>query len=220
MDINEIASNVRVFNHFFQLILVFLISIIVFIRIGKQKKETGQINYIRVYILAVFLSFLWICFWEFMFWEANIDGFISEELYGSSSFTFSLYNIGLALIGTFSLSMVLYANQMEAFYFMPFFIFGGMVIFFMVTGLAPWLMFYVYFSSFVGLVFLYQTAFRFKDDGSLGLAIFFTIAFSTLFVKYIPNIADIGPFFVIVYCTFGVYFTLGYFHPFNTEEVN
>lgn len=214
-----LVAGIITFKNYFQLMVIPIITIILAIRLIKQKKETGKLNYIRFYIFLAFITFSWLVVWQFIYEEANINNFLTDELYGRYTTTFSIYNLGLVFMGTLALSLVLYANQIESLYYMPFFILGGMVILYLFTGYADWLMIYVYISCSVGLVFLYLTAFKLRDNGSLGLSIFFSLAFVTVFAQYIP-IENFGPYVAISYCVFGLIFALGYFHPFNTKEVD
>ena len=119
-------------------------------------------------------------------------------------------------MGTFALSMVFYANQWESFYYMPFFFFGALTVLYIFTGFYIFLMPYIYITSIIGLTFIYITSFRLKDNGALGIGIFFTLAFMTLFTGDIPPTGNI---LTLIYCVFGLFFAFGYFRPFKQKEV-
>ena len=196
-------------ENYLQLIVIPLISIILAIKLLNERKETGETNYIRLYILLVFLSFTYLVTIEFIHQELNL---LSVEAYGSESNSFSFYNFALAIIGTFALSMVFYANQWESLYYLPFFFFGALIILFIFTGFYAFLMFYIYLTCVISLAFMYYTSFRLKDNGALGIGIFFTIAFMTLFTADVPPLGNI---LTLIFCGFGLIFALGYFHPFK-----
>jgi len=193
-------------ENYMQIIVIPLIAIIIAIRLKREKKQTEQLNIIRLIILLVFVSFTYLISVEFIYQETAIGNYISEEIYGSNSLTFSLYNLGL----------VLYANQIESMYLFPYFAFGGMILFFLFTGFGEWIMWYIYISSIIGLSFLYLTSFRIKDNGSLGIAIFFTMAFATLFMSELDYAGNITS---LIYCCFGIIFALGLFKPFKEIEI-
>jgi hypothetical protein len=111
------------------------------------------------------------------------------------------------------LSLVFYANRWEVFYFFSLFFFGGMVIFYYLTGFSAWIEWYIQITAIFSLGFMYLTSFRIKDNGTLGLAIFFTLAFSTL----VLDISMVNQIIIIVYNVLILIISLGFFKPFKEE---
>jgi hypothetical protein len=64
-----------------------------------------------------------------------------------------------------------------------------------------------------GLLFFYITGFRLKDNGSLGLGIFFTIAFASVIAG--ENV--VGDILTFLIAIMGMIIALGYFQPYKQE---
>ena len=116
---------------------------------------------------------------------------------------------------TLAISMVSYTNRWESLYYMPFFIFLGMFIVFLLTEIAIFLLPYVFTGGVIAVVFLFGTGFKLRDNSSLGLAIFATLVFPTL----IAEKTIVGQMLSLAYPIFGLIFALGYFKLFKTEVV-
>ena len=75
---------------------------------------------------------------------------------------------------------------------------------------------YLYLAMIIGMSFLVITGLRLKDNGALGISIFFIIAIPILFLgEHI-----VSQIFGIAHAIFGIYFSLGYFRPFKEEVEN
>jgi hypothetical protein len=96
--------------------------------------------------------------------------------------TFGLYNTLVAMMITIGLTLIFYINRVEFLYYAPIFFFTGMYIFYLFTGFDSWLEDYTTYGGVASIIFLFFTAFRVKDNGALGIAIFFALAFSTKFI--------------------------------------
>ena len=62
----------------------------------------------------------------------------------------------------------------------------------------------------MAIIFLFYTGFKYKENGSLGLAIFFLLAVMVLLID-----GAAATFFNSGYIIFGVIFSLGVFKPFK-----
>ncbi|MFX1317026.1 MAG: hypothetical protein ACFE9T_14280, partial [Promethearchaeota archaeon] len=111
------------------------------------------------------------------------------------------------------LTLICYINRWEALYYTAIFFYSGMTIFFLLTDYDEGLAYYTNIAGAIDILFLYFTGIRVKDNGALGLAIFFSLAFSTLFLEdpLISRIINLG------YIAFIVYFSLGFFKPLKQE---
>ena len=110
--------------------------------------------------------------------------------------------------------LIFYLNKWEVLYFAQLYFFGGMCVFYLFTGFYEWLDMYIKLVGIINIVFLYFTAFRVKDNGALGVAVFFSLAFSVIIIEEMPFVIRIIMF---SYIGFIIFFSLGYFKPFNQE---
>jgi hypothetical protein len=127
----------------------------------------------------------------------------------------NLYTFIIGFIATLGISLIAVANRWEVLYLTSLFFFGGMVILYLLTGYDAMIMPYIYISGILSVGFLYMTGFRVKDNGALGLAVFFTLAFVTVIIEE----GLITRLVVIVYDIFIIIFSLGFFKPFKEELV-
>lgn len=210
-------------GRYYAVSMQFLITVILTLRLLKEKKETGNINYVRFIILCVFASVFWMNIWEVLGFEVP---FVPLEVSGFNASDFSPYNFGLGLAVSLGLVLAAYINQFKKFYFTSLFIFFGLFILYIYTGLTTGnptsiiLMPYVYITGSIVLVFQLYTGFNLKDNGALGIGIYFLLAFITIFI---PNEGIIGIFdalLSLIYLTFGLIFAMGYFKPFKEHGDN
>lgn len=201
------------FVNIFAVIIVILMSLIIGRRIVKEKKETGYYNVIRVLIFAAFISLSWSLTWEYIAESTSFGSIFPESLIISTD-NFSFYSGGVGLIVSCGLALVAYANQWESLYYFSGFFYGGMFLFFLLTGFGALVYPYIYISAIISDIFLILTGFRLKDNGSLGIAIFLLLALITMALEGLL----IGLIFNLIYPIFGLFFSLGYFTPFKEQK--
>ncbi|MFX0029387.1 MAG: hypothetical protein ACFE8B_09270 [Candidatus Hermodarchaeota archaeon] len=206
-----IVENLRVLGYFLSATLIPLATLILGRRIIKEKRTAGQYNNVRLIIFGIFLSFAMMSVFEYLV-ELSL---FPEEIFGYSITYINLYSILIGIMVSLGLSLVFYINRWEAFYFFSLFIFGGMVIFHYLTGFSGWLELYIQISAVFCLSFIYFTSFRVKDNGALGLAVFFTLAFSTLVIE----VSIVNQIIIFAYNIFILFFSLGLFRPFKEEVI-
>ena len=210
-------NTISYIGSFLSILLIPIATIIVGLRVLKEKKETGKLNVIRTLIFGIFFNFSLIVILEFITKDTPLGTAKLLEIVTNESNHFTINNFLTGLVVTLGIAMVCYANGLEAFYYSSTFLYGGMFIFYLLTGFDGWLMAYIYVAGAISIVFLYLTGIKFKDNGSLGLAIFFTFVFVTKAIGFNENL--IGVFFVMVYLVFILYFSLGHFKPYKDEVV-
>jgi len=174
----------------------------------KDKKTTGQYNMVRLLIFITFLDFSILALTEFIVKDVLLRAPAVSDPYNA---TFGLYNILVAVMITLGLTLIFYINRVEFLYYTPIFFFTGMYIFYLLTGFDSWLEDYTTLGGVASIVFLFFTAIRVKDNGALGIAIFFTLAFSTQFT----DDALVSRIVIISYVVFIIFFSLGLFKPFK-----
>ncbi|MFX1497929.1 MAG: hypothetical protein ACFFBH_10405 [Promethearchaeota archaeon] len=201
----------RLTGYVLSAILIPLAAIIIGRKVLKEKKVTGKYNIVRTITFGVFSCFALMSVLEILV-EFSIFPFLNV-IFGGGIETINLYSILIGTMVSLGLSLVFFANKLEAMYFFPFFVFGGMVIFYFLTGFDAMVEIYIQIAAIVSLVFIFFTAFRVKDNGALGLAILFTLAFSTLII----SVSFVTQIIILSYDVFTVILSLGYFKVFKQE---
>jgi len=210
VDIIELMAN------YLGIIIIPIMTIILGRKVFLERKQINKFNMIRLIIFCIFLTLSWMIIWEFLYETTPLGDVLYADLVISIE-TFSFYSFGIGFIITLAISMVSYANKWESLYFISFFIYAGMFIVFLLTEIAIFLIPYVFAGGVIAVVFLFATAFRLKDNSSLGLAIFATLLFPTLFS--FAEETPVGQVFSLVYPIFGILFALGYFKLFKEKAV-
>ena len=208
VDIIELMAN------YLGIIIIPIMTIILGRKVILERREIEKLNMIRFIIFCIFLTLSWMLIWEFLYESTPLGDVLNVELIISIN-TFSFYSFGLGLMITLAISMVSYTNRWESLYYISFFIFAGMFIVFLSTEISIFLLPYVFAGGVIAVVFLFATGFKFKDNSSLGLAIFATLIFPTL----IAEKTIVGQMLSLIYPIFGLIFALGYFKLFKAKVV-
>ncbi len=208
-----LLSNLGFIANVSSAIFIPLATLVLGRKLLKDKKTTGQYNMVRLLIFITFLDFSILALTEFIIKDVLLRAPALIDPYNA---TFGLYNILVAMMITLGLTLIFYINKLEFLYYTPIFFFTGMYIFYLFTGFDSWLEDYTTLGGAASIIFLFFTAFRVKDNGALGIAIFFTLAFSTQFI----DDALISRIVIISYVVFIIFFSLGLFKPFKQGVVS
>ena len=208
-----LISNLGLIANFGSAVFIPLATLVLGIKLLKDKKATGRYNMVRLLIVLTFLDFSILALTEVIVKNVLLDAPAVSVPYNA---TFGLYNFLVAVMITLGLTLIFYINRVEFLYYTPIFFFTGMYIFYLFTGFDSWLEDYTTLGGAASIIFLFFTAIRFKDNGALGIAIFFTLAFSTQFSTD-PLVSRIV---IISYIVFIVIFSLGLFKPFKQGVVS
>ena len=208
-----LISNLSLIANFSSAIFIPLATLILGRKLLKDKKATGQYNMVRLLIFITFLDFSILALTEFIIKDVLLRAPALSVPYNA---TFGLYNLLVAMMITLGLTLIFYINRLEFLYYTPIFFFTGMYIFYLFTGFDSWLEDYTTIGGVASIVFLFFTAFRVKDNGALGIAVFFTLAFSTQFIDDVL----ISRIVIISYVVFIIFFSLGLFKPFKQGVVS
>jgi hypothetical protein len=211
MDITKVDYVITQLGFYFNAILIPLATVLIGRKVLKEKKSTGKWNPIRIIIFGVFICFSAIGIIEFLTSVLPFELTLLNEFYGGGLESFDFYGFLIGMMVTLGMTLIFYANRWESLYYSVLFFYGGMVILFLLTGFDIWLETYIMILGAISIGFLYLTAFRVKDNGALGLAIFFTIAFGTIILEnhWVTQIS------ILIYSIFILIFSLGYFKPFK-----
>ena len=203
-----LINNLGFIANFGSAIFIPLATLVLGRKLLKDKKATGRYNMVRVLIFLTFLDFSILALTEYIIKDVLLRPPALIDPYNA---TFGLYNILVAMMITLGLTLIFYINRVEFLYYTPIFFFTGMYIFYLLTGFDSWLEDYTTIGGAASIIFLFFTAIRFKDNGALGIAIFFTLAFSTQFTTD----ALVSRIVIISYVVFIIFFSLGLFKPFK-----
>jgi len=214
--LGQAADMIELVANYLGIIIIPIMTIILGRKVFLERRQIKKLNMIRFIIFCIFLTLSWMGIWEFLYETTPLGYVLNADLVISIE-TFSFYSFGIGFIITLAISMVSYANKWESLYFISFFIYAGMFIVFLLTEIAIFLIPYVFAGGVISIVFLFATAFRLKDNSSLGLAIFATLIFPTLFS--FAEETPVGQIFSLAYPIFGIIFALGYFKLFKKKVV-
>ena len=209
VDLVEVVAN------YLGITIIPIMTIILGRKVILERRKINKFNMIRFIIFCIFLTLSWLLMWEFLYESTPLGGVLNYELV-KAIYTFSLYSFGIGLMITLALVMMTYINRWESLYYVPFFIFAGMFIVFLLTEIAIFLIPYIFAGGVIAVVFLFATGLRLKDNSSFGLAIFSTLIFPTLMVA---EKTIVGQILSLAYPIFGIIFALGYFKLFKADVV-
>jgi len=220
IDIQLLDNIITQLGYYFDAFVIPLATAIVGYKLVKEKRQSGKFNPIRTIIFLIFLSFSALGIIEFLVSVLPIKLPLLDEWFGGGIDNFDIYGFIIGTMVSLGVTMVFYAYRWESLYYFMGFIYGGMFIFYLVTGYDAWLETYITLGGILGIVFLYFTAFRVKDNGALGLAIFFTIAFATLAINFGSDVVNhwVTQISILVYSIFILIFSLGLFKPFKEVQ--
>jgi hypothetical protein len=197
-----------------EVVTITLMAVVTARKAVQDKQQRGVMNWIRMIVFGVFACFAIQSWLGFM--NATLNLGLPEFFQTMRDSYLTLGGIAIGGIVTLGIILVTYSNRWESLYFAPAFAYAGLLILIVSTGLTGLHQPYIEYGALIGLGFMYLTAFRIKDNSALGIAIFFTLAFSTIVLEIplIPALINLG------YLVFGLIFTLGYFRVFKpTPEV-
>lgn len=209
--VDIILENIRFSGYILSATLIPLATAILGRKLFKEKSVTGAFNPIKLITFTIFACFSIMSVLELivqMNWLPFING-----IFGYNVETLNLYSILIGIMVSLGLTLIFYANRWEVLYYSALMFFGGMVLFYYYTGFDAWIQSYIIIAGACSLLFMYLTSFRIKDNGAFGLAIFYTLVFSTLLLS-MPYVTQI---IILVYNGFILIFSLGFFKPFKQE---
>ncbi|TXT53690.1 MAG: membrane protein of unknown function [Promethearchaeota archaeon] len=215
MTENIITISLELIGNILGLIVFPLIIIISARKIWNEKKESGAINIVRFILMCVFITFYILVILELLYENTPARPILEENsIWATSISDFSLRTLLIGILVSFAIGLVTYANQWETLFYSPIFFYGGMILLHFSTGFTFLFPIYIYISAVIGLVFLYYTGIRLRDNGSLGLGILFTLQFTTIILTniLINEIINITSF------VFALILGLGYFNPFTDGD--
>ena len=206
-----LLTNLQFSGYFLSAIIIPLATIILGRKLFKEKAIKGSFNHVKLITFSIFACFSIMSVLELI---VEMSWFpLLSEIFGFNIDSVNIYSILIGTMVSLGLTLVFYANRWEMLYYTALMFFGGMVIFYYFTGFDAWLESYIHLAGTCSLVFMYITSFRIKDNGALGLAIFYTLVFSVL-IWGMPYFTQI---IILTYNAFLLVFSFGLFRPFKQE---
>lgn len=192
-------------------ILIMIITLI--IKLKDYHEKTKRWDIIRILMIIWFLGILYFNTWEFLYYNTPLQAVIPISWMDIDYSTIVVQSFSVPVVIICGLYIVGHANNWLFLKVVP-------VIYFIIVILLIYLIdFTVLYlpSMLIGylavLAFLLYTGFKLKDNGALGLAIFFIlttfVGVATSYLKFILGIIAYG---------YGVYFALGYFNPYKIKS--
>ncbi|MFW9970678.1 MAG: hypothetical protein ACFFDF_10795 [Candidatus Odinarchaeota archaeon] len=194
------------------IVAVLIMVITLIIKLKDYHDKTNKWDIIRILMIIWFLGILYFNTWEFLYYNTPLQTVIPTSWIDIDYSTIVIQSYSVPVVIICGLYIVGHANNWLFLKIIP-------VIYFIIVILLIYLINFTILylpSMLIGylavLVFLLYTGFKLKDNGALGLAIFFIlttfVGISESYVKFILGI--------IAYA-YGVYFALGYFKPFKIK---
>jgi hypothetical protein len=220
IDIILLDNIITTLGYYLDAFVIPLATAIGGFKLVQEKRQAGKFNPIRMIIFLIFLSFSALGIIEFLVSVPPLELTLLDEWFGGGIDNFDIYGFIIGTMVSLGVTMVFYAYRWESLYYFMGFIYGGMFIFYLLTGYDAWLETYITLGGLLGIIFLYFTAFRVKDNGALGLAIFFTIAFATLSIDFGVDVVNhwVTQISILIYSVFILIFSLGLFKPFKEVQ--
>ena len=208
----NLEEGLSFFTNLLGVVAIVIMIITMVIKLNNYHKKTNAWDIIRILMIIWFLGILYFNTWEFLYYNTPLGNVIPISFMDIDYSTIVVQSFSVPVVIVCGLYIVGHANNWILLKIIP-------AIYFVVVILLIYLINFtvLYFPSMlIGylavLVFLLYTGFKLKDNGALGLAIFFILTtFVGVSESYIKAILGI-----IAYC-YGVYFALGYFKPFKAE---
>jgi hypothetical protein len=210
----DLEAGLSFFTNLLGVVAIVIMVITLVIKLTDYHKKTNTWDIIRILMIIWFLGILYFNTWEFLYYNTPLGNVIPISFMDIDYSTIVVQSFSVPVVIVCGLYIVGHANDWTLLKIIPaiYFVIVILLIFlidFTILYLPSMLLGYL-----AVLVFLLYTGFKLKDNGALGLAIFFILTtFVGVSESYIKAILGI-----IAYC-YGVYFALGYFKPFKAEAV-
>lgn len=192
--------------------IVIMISIMVF-KLKNYKQETDNWDVIRILMIIWFLGILYFNTWEFLYYSTPLNDVIPSSWIAFSYDDIVIQSYSIPVVIVCGLYIVGYANNWKVFKIVPVIYYAILIALVLILNFTLLYIPSMLISYLLVIVFLIYTAIKLKDNGALGLTIFFLltmfVGMTESYLKFILGIISYG---------FGIYFSLGYFHPLKKKE--
>jgi hypothetical protein len=210
----DLEAGLSFFTNLLGVVAIVIMIITMVIKLTNYHKKTNSWDIIRILMIIWFLGILYFNTWEFLYYNTPLGNVIPIEFMDIDYSTIVVQSFSVPVVIVCGLYIVGHANNWIYLKIVPAVYF---IVVILLIYLANFTLLYLP-SMLIGylavLVFLLYTGFKLKDNGALGLAIFFILTtFVGVSEAYIKAILGI-----IAYC-YGVYFALGFFKPFKAEAL-
>lgn len=210
---SELEIILSFINNFLGVVAIFIMIIIMILKLRTFHRKTDNWDLIRVLMIIWFIGILYFNTWEFLFYSTPLQSVIPSSWISSDYTRLVVQSYSIPVVMVCGLYIVGHANKWMILKILPILYYGFIVILSLIIDPNPLFLPSMLLGYLVVLGFLLYTAFKLKDNGALGLAVFFLlttiVGVTDSYLKFILG---------IISYSFGVYFALGYFTPFKKKE--
>lgn len=143
-------------------------------------------------------------------------GLIPETFYPSTDEGIGLGSAQTGAVVVLGMVLVFYLFGWERLLYMPIYLYGAIIFYFLISGLDDIFPVFVYAGGIFALVMLYIASFKMRENNALGLTVFYTISFGDIIISPMMAEGALFPYFYsFILYTFGIIYALGLFKPFK-----
>lgn len=191
-------------------IIIMIITIV--IKLIDHHNKTNNWDIIRILMITWFLGILYFNTWEFLYYSTSLQAIIPPSWIDTDYSTIVVQSLSVPIVIVCGLYIVGYANKWVILKIVPIIYFAIVILLIVTINFNLLYLPSMLIGYLAVLGFLLFTGFKLKDNGALGLAIFFIlttfVGITDSYVKFILGIIAYG---------FGIYFALGYFKPLKSK---
>lgn len=193
-------------------VAIFIMVITMVIKLVNHHNKTNTWDIIRILMVIWFLGILYFNTWEFLYYSTPLQANIPLSWIDTDYSTIVVQSLSVPVVIVCGLYIVGHANKWVILKIVPIIYYAVVILLIVLFDFNLLYLASMLIGYLAILVFLIFTGVKLKDNGALGLAIFFIlttfVGVTDFYIKFILGI--------IAYC-FGIYFALGYFKPFKSK---
>ncbi|MFX0101278.1 MAG: hypothetical protein ACFFCS_17020 [Candidatus Hodarchaeota archaeon] len=216
MDFNFVTDQISTYINAIGGIIMFLVMLR---KVYLDMKERGSFNTVRLAILVAFALEVYSVFIEDWFYTWGIfpmEWKVSSDEIGPNS-------LGKGVVVALGLYLTFYMLEWKPLKFTGAYFFIGMVTYFLITGIDFMYFWYIVIGGVIGVTSMIVVGSKLRDNGAIGLGIFYLIAFIGVVVGMVPEISYIGSVRIpqLIFITefaFGICFSFGLFKPYKEVQ--
>lgn len=200
------------FTNLLGVVAIVIMVITLIIKLIDYHDKTNNWDIIRLLMIIWFLGILYFNTWEFLYYNTPLREVIPLSWIDTDYSTIVVQSLSVPVVIVCGLYIVGHANNWLVLKIVPLIYFTIVILLIVLIDFNALYLPSMLIGYLAVLVFLLFTGFKLKDNGALGLAIFFIlttfVGVSESYSKFILGI--------VAYC-YGIYFALGYFKPFKSQ---
>jgi hypothetical protein len=213
MIFQSLEESLSFINNLLGVVAIIIMIIIMALRLREFHEKTDNWDLVRLLMIIWFIGILYFNTWEFLYYNTPLQNNIPSSWISLDYNDFVVQSYSIPVVIVAGLYIVGYVNKWMILKVLPVILYAIVVVISLFFE-PPFLFLYsMLFGYLIVLVFLLYTGFKLKDNGALGLAVFFllttVVGVTESYLKFILG---------IISYSFGIYFALGYFNIFKKKE--